>query len=77
MTKENFSNEVETRLKDFFNDVIDVKDMAKTIRQVNYMLPLCSIRGCETVTSEIKNLDDNFYWLNILAEILDPYLDVE
>lgn len=77
MTTENFSNEVETRLKVFFNDVIDAKDMAKIIRQVNYTLALCSMRGCETVESEIKNLEDDFYWLNKLAEVLDPYLGVE
>ncbi|WP_125723156.1 hypothetical protein [Flavobacterium ustbae] len=77
MITENFSNEVETRLKDFFNNVIDPKDIAKMIRQVNYALSLCSMRGCETLESEIKNLDDNFYWLNRLAEVLDPYLDVE
>jgi hypothetical protein len=33
------------------------------------------MRGCETIESEIKNIDDNFYWLNKLAETLDPYLD--
>lgn len=51
--------------------------MAKSIRQVNYALSLCSMRGCETLESELSNIDDNFYWLNRLAEILDPYLDVE
>jgi len=51
--------------------------MAKTIRQVNYVLSLCAIRGCETVETEFNNLEDNFYWLNKLAEVLDPYLDGE
>ncbi len=51
--------------------------MAKTIRQVNYVLSLCAIRGCETVETEFNNLDDNFYWPNKLAEVLDPYLDGE
>ncbi|KFF07122.1 hypothetical protein [Flavobacterium reichenbachii] len=77
MTTESFSKEVETRLKDFFIDVMDPKDMAKTIRQVNYVLSLCLMRGCETAESEIKNIEDNFYWLNKLAEVLDPYLDVD
>lgn len=69
--------EVETRLKDFFIDVVDPKDMAKMLRQVNYTISLCSLRRCETVESEIKNIEDNFYWLNKLAEALDPYLEVE
>lgn len=77
MTTESLSKEVETRLKDFFIDVIDAKDMAKTIREVNYVLSLCSMRGCETIESEIKNIDDNFYWLNRLAEVLDPYLEID
>ena len=77
MSTNHLSKEFETRLKDFFADIIDPKDMAKSIRQVNYALSLCSMRGCETLESELSNIDDNFYWLNRLAEILDPYLDVE
>lgn len=77
MTTENHLEEVEARLKDFFIDVMDPKDVAKAIRQVNYVLSLAVMRECETVESEIKNIEDNFYWLNKLAEVLDPYLDVE
>jgi len=77
MTTENFSKEIEARLKDFFINVIDPEDIAKTIRQVNYALSLCSMRGCETLESELSNIEDHFYWLNKLAEVLDPYLDVE
>jgi len=77
MTTESLSKETETRLIEFFTKTIDPKEMAKTIRQVNYVLSLCAIRGCETVETEFNNLDDNFYWLNKLAEVLDPYLDDE
>jgi len=77
MTTDSFSKEVETRLKDFFVDVMDPEEMAKIIRQINYALSLCVMRGCETVESEVKNMEDNFYWLNRLAEALDPYLDVD
>lgn len=77
MTTESLSKETEIRLIDFFNKTVDSKDLAKTIRQVNYVLSLCAIRGCETVETEFNNLEDNFYWLNKLAEVLDPYLDVE
>lgn len=77
MSAENLSKEVDTRLKYFFIDVIEPKDIAKMIRQVNYTLSLCAMRGCETLDSEMRYIDDNFYWLNRLAEVLDPYLDVE
>lgn len=77
MITESLSEEVETRLKDFFNDVIDAKDMAKMLRQVNYALSLSSMRGCEILDSELCHVDDNFYWLNKLAEVLDPYLGVD
>lgn len=77
MTTENLSKEIETRLIEFFTKTIDPEEMAKTIRQVNYVLSLCTIRGCETVETEFNNLEDNFYWLNKLAEVLDPYLEVE
>jgi hypothetical protein len=72
-----FSKEVEIRLKYFFTEILDPKDMAKMIRQVNYALTLCSMRGCETLESELPNIDDNFYWMNKLAEVLDPYFDDE
>ncbi|MEP6804433.1 MAG: hypothetical protein ABI892_07915 [Flavobacterium sp.] len=75
MITDNFSNEVETRLNIFFTDDIDSKEMAKMIREVNNALSLSVMRRCETIESEIKNIDDNFYWLNKLAEILDPYLE--
>jgi hypothetical protein len=76
MTTDRFSTELETRLNDFFTDKIDCKEMAKMIREVNNALSLSVMRKCETIESEIKNIDDNFYWLNKLAETLDPYLDV-
>ncbi|WP_433812672.1 hypothetical protein [Flavobacterium johnsoniae] len=51
MTTENLSDETETRLKDFFNNSIDCKEMAKMIREVNNALSLCVMRGCETIES--------------------------
>ena len=77
MATDSFSDELENRLEDFFIDVIDPKDIAKMIRQINYTLSLCAMRGCEIIESELPNIDDNFYWLNRLAEVLDPYLEVD
>ncbi len=75
MTINNFSHEMETKLNDFFTDKIDCKEMAKMIREVNNALSLSVMKKCETIESGIKKVDDNFYWLNKLAEILDPYLE--
>jgi hypothetical protein len=72
MSRDNLSKETETRLIDFFTNNINPKDIAKAIRQVNYVLALGALRECETVQSEIKNLENSFYCMNKLAEVLDP-----
>jgi len=51
--------------------------MAKALRQANYILALGIIRKDETPQQEIVKLENSFFWLNELAEILNPYLDVE
>ena len=76
MSTNHFSEEIETRLKVFFNEIIDPKDMAKAIREVNYLLSLYCMRSRKMDETELPNIDDNFYWLNRLAEVLDPYLDL-
>lgn len=77
MNTTNLSKETETKLNDFFNNAIDPKSMAKAIRQVNYILALGVLREHETLKNEVNNLENSFYWLNELAEILNPYLDAE
>jgi hypothetical protein len=76
MSTNNLSEEAKTRLMNFFNNTIDPKGMAKVIRQANYLLALGAMRE-QTLQNEIINLENSFYWLNELAEILNPYLDVE
>ncbi|KFF07138.1 hypothetical protein [Flavobacterium reichenbachii] len=76
MSTNTLSKETELRLADLFNNTIDSKSMAKTIRQVNYLLALNVMKN-EIGQPETINLEDNFYWLNKLAETLDPYLDAE
>ncbi|MDN3673047.1 hypothetical protein QWY99_08305 [Flavobacterium branchiarum] len=51
--------------------------MAKAIRQANHLLALGAIRENEIFQNETVTLENSFYWLNKLAEILNPYLDVE
>lgn len=77
MSTNNLSKETETKLNVFFNNTIDPKSMAKAIRQVNYILALGVLREHETLKNEVNNLENSFYWLNELAEILNPYLDAE
>jgi hypothetical protein len=77
MKTNTLSKEAETRLVNFFNNRIDPEDMAKTIRQVNTTLALGTMTKTENLQNEIFNLGDSFYWLNELAEILNPYLSEE
>ncbi|EJG00675.1 hypothetical protein [Flavobacterium sp. F52] len=79
MATNDLSKETEKRLLDFFNNVIDAKDLAKAIRQLNYAIALVVMRDDERgyVYAQKENLEKGFYWLNELAEILHPYLEVE
>jgi len=77
MINNNLSAETQIKLLSFFNDRIDPVEMAKTLRQVNFTLALCVLSEHETFQSEIIKLRDSFYWLNELAETLNPYLEVE
>jgi hypothetical protein len=77
MSAKTLSKETEIRLTNFFNQTVTPKQMAKAIRQANFVLSLSLIRENETLHQEIPKLENSFYWLNELAEILNPYLDVE
>jgi len=77
MSTNTISRETEIRLLNFFNDRIDPEEMAKTLRQVNFTLALGVMNEQEILQSEITKLKDSFYWLNELAETLNPYLELE
>jgi hypothetical protein len=77
MNANTLSKEAEIRLMNFFNNTIDPKDMAKATRQANHILALGALRQHETLQNEIIVLENSFYWLNELAEVLNPYLDEE
>lgn len=70
------SKETEKNLIEFFNKSVDPKAMAKLIRQLNYVVALGVMREHETLQNNITNLENSFYWLNELAEVLNPYLDI-
>ena len=66
------------KLIEFFDKTIDVISMAKHIRRINYILALTVIREDENKNPLDKDwLDNGFYWLNELAETLDPNLDID
>jgi len=48
MSTNTLSKEAETRLMNFFNTTIDPNEMAKALRQANYILALGIIRKDET-----------------------------
>jgi len=77
MSTRTLSKEAELRLADFFNRTVDPVSMAKTIRHFNYLVALSVMRGNETFNMDMTKLENGFYWLNQLAEILNPYLDAE
>ena len=66
------------KLNQFLDKTIDEKTLAKCIRRVNYILSLTIIRNDENKNFiDLKWADDGFYWLNELAEVLDPFLGLE
>ncbi|WP_433834805.1 hypothetical protein [Flavobacterium anhuiense] len=77
MSTNTLSKETELRLTEFFNNSIDFKSMAKTIGQVNFLIALNAMREDGFTTTESINIEEGFFWLNELAEILDPYLGIE
>ncbi|OXA94460.1 hypothetical protein [Flavobacterium hercynium] len=77
MSTNTFSKETEQRLSDFFNHTIAPDQMAKALRQANFLLALGLMRENETLQLELTKLENSFYWLNELAEILNPHLNLE
>ncbi|WP_264535957.1 hypothetical protein [Flavobacterium sp. N1736] len=77
MSTKTLSKEAEARIIDFFNKSVDPESLAKTIRKLNYVLALSTLQECQTLQINKTSVEDGFYWLNQLAEILNPYLDVE
>lgn len=72
--KSGYTNE---KLIEFFEKGISPDEMAKNIRRLNYSLSLTVIRNDDNHNPLDKDwLDGGFFWLNELAEILDPYLNV-
>lgn len=75
MTTEVLNTEQQEKLMTFFNEEIDPKQFAQIIRRYNHQMSLIIIRDDERKNVINKQwIDDGFYWLNELAEIIDPNL---
>jgi len=60
----------------FFTEIVDTKSMAQFLRRSTYLLALSYIRSEETNNPMCQGwTDDSFYYLNELAEVLDPVLE--
>ncbi|WKL47910.1 hypothetical protein Q1W71_23545 [Flavobacterium pectinovorum] len=77
MSTNSLSKEAEKRLTNFFNDTIDPEEMSRAIRKLNYIIALGILRQDSTLKNELINLEDSFFWLNKLAEVLNTYLNLE
>ncbi|SFC64706.1 hypothetical protein [Flavobacterium phragmitis] len=74
-TVNTLTKETELRLNEFFNQATDPKSFAKAIRRVNYLLAMALMRECETLVIDPKSVEQGYFWLNELAEVLNPYLE--
>ncbi|WP_316251600.1 hypothetical protein [Flavobacterium johnsoniae] len=77
MSLNTLSKETEMRLAEFFNQATDPKSFTKAIRKVNYLLAMSLMRECETLQIDPKSVEQGYFWLNELAEILNPYFEIE
>lgn len=75
MSVNTLTKETELRLNEFFNQATDPKSFAKAIRRVNYLLAMALMRECETLVIDPKSVEQGYFWLNELAEVLNPYLE--
>ena len=65
------------RLSVFFKTNISPDEMAKYIRRVNYVLSTLAMRQDLTDSFRLNWVEDGFYWLNELAEVLDPMINLD
>lgn len=66
---------IDIKILSFFDDITTPKDFARSLRRVNYILSLQSLRNNEDDAIKREWLDEGFYILNEFAETLDPVLE--
>jgi hypothetical protein len=62
------------KLMEFFNSMVNRKDMALYIRRSVYVMSKLALSNNDDNFRK-EWIDDGFYYLNELAETLDPYLE--
>ncbi len=62
------------KLMQFFKETVDRKNMALYIRRSVYVMSKLALSNNEDNFRK-EWIDDGFYYLNELAETLDPYLE--
>lgn len=66
------------KLTAFFTEQVDAKEFAKNLRRATYLIALSYIRGEDGNNPMNKGwTDESYYFLNELAEVLDPVLEDE
>ncbi len=65
-----------SKIIDFFETFVDAKSFAKSLRRATYLIALSYIRSEDNTNPMNKEwTDESFYFLNELAEVLDPMLE--
>jgi hypothetical protein len=64
------------RLATFITQEIEPKSLAKKLRRLNYVIATDVLSNSES-GQNTEWANTGFYWINELAEILDPMLDIE
>lgn len=75
MCKSDITPQQEFLIK-YFTDDITPKEMAKSLRRATYLIALSYIRAEDGNNPMNKEwTDESYYFLNELAEVLDPVLE--
>ena len=79
MNQEKIKESIEEKIKEFLNRDIDPKTLALYLRKYNHAIISNEMERL-SVDFEYMYLDeikDGYYWVNQVAELLDPYLKKE
>ena len=72
------NNKLGESLDDFLNKWVGPKEMAKYLRRANYIMNMEYVKSNkDEFSASDKELEECFYYINQLAEKIDPYFDKE
>ncbi|MDI5886534.1 hypothetical protein [Flavobacterium yafengii] len=70
-------NQASERLDLFFKEITGEAEMAKQIRRMNYVLSMATIGEKDEHLPGEYWVKDGLFWLNELAEVLDPSISID